>query len=146
MVITAWIQQNMDSYKVWMVSREIFVHSSAKTISSSFSDDGRRYRLLTCFYKMHHKFPIILRSGDCDGEIKCSTSLECSSWHNFSSVNWCISILKIAFPPRNRISTIGLIWSDNLLKNSLDFWSCREGTLLGQQFPPHRSSQSLLHV
>ena len=63
------------------VSGEILVHYSAQTVSSSFCDDAGRYRHLTFFSKMRHKFSIILRSGDCGGQIKYSASQECSSCH-----------------------------------------------------------------
>ena len=104
-----------------MVSRGNFVHSSAKTVLSSFNVDDGGYRILTCFFfsKRYNKFSILLRSGDCSDLITCSTTQESFSCHSntFLAV-WSggLSSWKITFPFGNNSVTKGWIWSDQIFK------------------------------
>ena len=70
-----------------MVSKGILTHSSAKAVSILFKGDGRGYRLHFLF-KMNYKFLII----SC-GQVRCSTSLECSSNHLLTTLTALISAL-----------------------------------------------------
>ena len=97
---------------------------------------------LLVFRKCTIKFSMILRSGDCGGHIRYSTSLECSSCHSDTILAVCIGALsswKISFPFVNSSATIGWIWSDRII-NIFYFWPYHEAEPLGRQistiYPP----------
>ena len=70
-------------------------------------------RLLTYSSKTDHKCSMMLRSGDCGDQTRCSTSSECSSCYSLMILVVCIGALsswKMAFPSGNITWTMGWTW------------------------------------